>query len=141
MAIVEKKETGIVPVDLSPISIPIPIIIDAKNELEYLKEEIAPLQDVNEKNIQLAQKLSELRGKYNEEKMQHRNTTRLMHEYFKAETTLNIVGMFCPYLKKEIKLVDCNHSCLNDYCGDDRGYAKCTTRINNILQHFRIPTE
>jgi len=141
MAIVEKKEMGIVPVDLSPAIIPIPIIIDAKNELEYLKEEIAPLQDVNEKNIKLAIKLSELRDKYNEAKIQHKNTTRLMHEYFKAETSLNIVGMFCPYLKKEIKLVNCNDSCLNDYCGDDRGYSKCTTRINSILQHFKIPTE
>ena len=141
MAIVEKKQMGIVPVDLSPVSIPIPIIIDAKNELDSLKEEIIPLQDVNAQNIKLAIKLKELRGKYKEEKEQHRKTTKLMREYYLAENTLNVVDMFCPYLKKEITLVNCNHSCLNGYCDSDWGYEKCTTRINAILQHFKIPTE
>ena len=64
-----------------------------------------------------------------------------MHEYFKAETSLNIVGMVCPYLKKEIKLVDCNNSCMHGYCNASyRGY-ECTTRINHIIQHFKIPFE
>lgn len=134
MAIVEKKETGIVPVDLSPLSIPIPNLLKMKRENASIKE-------ITDMNIKLAVQLEQFKTKYNQEKQEHKNTKQLMHQYYKAETELNIKGLFCPYLKSEITLVHCNNSCAYGYCGDARGYENCATRINSIIDHFKIPNE
>ncbi len=134
MAIVEKKEMGIVPVDLSPISISIPNILKLKRENASVKETI-------EMNVRLAVNLEQFKTKYQQEKEEHKNTRMLMNQYYNADNELNIKHMFCPYLKGEITLVNCNNSCTYGYCGDNRGYEKCTTRINSIIDHFKIPTE
>lgn len=134
MAIVEKKETGIIPVDLSPLSIPIANILKLKRETTSVKE-------VTEMNIKLAVQLEQFKTKYQQEKDEHKKTRTTMHSYYEADKELNIKHMFCPYLKGEITLVNCNNSCVYGYCGDNRGYEKCTTRINNIIDHFKIPTE
>ncbi len=134
MAIVEKKEMGIVPVDLSPISISIPNILKMKRENASIKE-------ITEMNVKLAVKLEQFKTKYQQEKEEHTNTRLLMNKYYNADDELNIKHMFCPYLKGEITLVNCNNSCAYGYCGDNRGYEKCTTRINSIIDHFKIPTE
>ncbi len=134
MAIVEKKEMGIVPVDLSPVSIFIPNILK-------LKRENASVKEITEMNIKLAVKLEQFKTKYQQEKEEHTNTRMLMHKYYNSDYELNIKDIFCPYLKTEITLVNCNNSCKYGYCGDSRGYGKCTPRINNIIEHFKIPTE
>ena len=134
MAIVEKKEMGIMPVDLSPVSIPIPNILK-------LKRETASVKEVTDMNIKLAVQLEQFKTKYNQEKEEHKKTRTLMHQYFDADKELNIKHMFCPYLKGEITLVNCNNSCVNGYCGDTRGYDECATRINSIIDHFKIPNE
>jgi len=134
MAIVEKKETGIVPVDLSPVSISIPNILK-------LKRETASVKEVTDMNIGLAVKLEQYKTKYQREKDEHKKTRTLMLQYFDADKELNIKHMFCPYLKGEITLVNCNNSCANGYCGATRGYDECATRINSIIDHFKIPSE
>ena len=140
MSIIEKKVNNLATLDLSPITFNIPTLKEANNELDYLKAQLEEYNKVRENNIKLAMQVKELRDKYVQEKKEHKKTKQLMHKYFQAENTLNIVDMYCPYLKKEITLVDCNHSTLNGYCGEDK-LATCSTRINNILKHYKIPSE
>ena len=137
MAIVIKKHKNeLANLDLSPKPISLNQTKERNKEIDKLKDKILPLQDVNDKNIQLALKLKELKQKYDEEKNQHKTTKRMMMQYYHIDRNLNIPLIYCNNLKKEIDLSTCQESCMHGYCVN--GY-ECSTRINNILNHYKIP--
>ena len=134
--VVKKHETELANLDLTPKHISLNQTKERNIELDKLKDEILPLQDVRENNIKLALQLKELKLKYIEEKNQHKKTKRMMMEYYHVDRNLNIPLIYCSNLKKEIDLSTCQESCLNGYCIE--GYD-CNTRITNILNHYKIP--
>lgn len=135
MGIVERKKNELATLDLSPQSFRITILKNASNELDYLRSELNKLDEVKQHNISLALKLKEWKGKYQQEKLEHNNTRKMMQQYYEADRELNIKLIFCPFLQKEINLVQCQKSVSFGYC---TAKHHCVERKEAILNHFNL---
>lgn len=137
MSIIEKSNKfEIQDKNLNPEIIKVKVIVKAIDELDYLRTELKRLEEVKQQNIKLALKMKEYKDKYQQEKIEHNETRKNMNQYYQAERELNIKDVYCPFLKKEITLLNCQQSVSFGYC--NVGYS-CHYRISCILKHFNIP--
>ena len=125
MSIIEKKRTDLL------ISEPIKKVdIPEFDGYNYIKTELDKLKKVEDKNIQLALRLKEIREKYNEIKHQYQIQCNLLSKLNKLNFTL-----YCPLLKKDIDIYVCQDACVNKLCTER---YDCLKRIESIKHYFNV---
>lgn len=134
MSIIEKNKFDLAKRDLSPITINIEKLKDNSNQIDYYKQQLNELESVKEKNIKLAKKYTIIKQKYTQLKKEYNKTTKDMIHYHKKYQLLNI-NLQCPFLNKEIDIIQCNEACKNSYC--DNRY-NCTIRRKAIIDFYQI---
>jgi uncharacterized protein YeaO (DUF488 family) len=132
-AIIEKHRNELSNIE-EPLTIKLNIISDKKKEFDELNDKLVELQDVNEMNIELAKRYSEIKKKYAELKQQYRAEFNQKIEYYNKLRKLEF-NLYCPMLDREISILNCNESCLNKYC--KQGY-KCKERNEQLIKHLNI---
>jgi len=125
MSIIEKKKTDLL------ISEPVKkVYIPEFDGYSYVKTELDKLKNVEDKNIQLALRLKEIREKYNEIKHQYQMQCNLLSKLHKLNFTL-----YCPELKKNIDFYVCHDACVNKLCPER---YDCLKRIEGIKHYFNV---
>jgi len=92
------------------------------DEKDYLKSELARLQEIEEKIkplnnmvVDLTTKNRELRKKYQDTKAQHSRDLKTMSKLLRNYELLNVT-MLCPHLNMEIDNERCTDSLKHNYC-------------------------